>query len=388
MKRYQLITFLSIALLIYGLLNIYIFYKGWEIVSHITILKITYFIVFLLIALSFPAGRFLERISISFFSNFLMWFGSIYLAVLAYAILFFLFFDILQLVIRFIPPYSVFYYNNIKEIRTIIYLVILLTIIILVIIGLINAANPIVRKLSIKINKRSMQKSLKIALASDIHLGTIICKKRIEKIIEKINEINPDIILLAGDVVDEDLKPVINQNLGETLKKLKSRYGVYAITGNHEYIGGEEAAVKYLTEHNVRVLRDEMLCIDNSFYLVGREDISIKQFKKINRTPLEKILEKANKKLPIILMDHQPFKLIDSVKNEVDLQLSGHTHHGQLWPFNIITTKIFEISWGYKKINDSHFYVSCGVGTWGPPVRIGNKPEIVYLKVDFLENEI
>lgn len=342
----------------------------------------------MLIALSFPAGRFLERISISFFSNFLMWFGSIYLAVLAYAILFFLFFDILQLVIRFIPPYSVFYYNNIKEIRTIIYLVILLTIIILVIIGLINAANPIVRKLSIKINKRSMQKSLKIALASDIHLGTIICKKRIEKIIEKINEINPDIILLAGDVVDEDLKPVINQNLGETLKKLKSRYGVYAITGNHEYIGGEEAAVKYLTEHNVRVLRDEMLCIDNSFYLVGREDISIKQFKKINRTPLEKILEKANKKLPIILMDHQPFKLIDSVKNEVDLQLSGHTHHGQLWPFNIITTKIFEISWGYKKINDSHFYVSCGVGTWGPPVRIGNKPEIVYLKVDFLENEI
>jgi len=386
LKRYQLITFLSIALAIYGLLNIYIFYKGWEIVSHIPTLKITYFIVFLFTALSFPVGRFLERIRISFFSNFLTWFGSIYLAVFAYAILFFLFFDILQLAIRLIPLLSVFYYKNLNEIRTIIYLIILFTIMVLVIIGLINAASPIVRKLRIKINKRSPQKTLKIALASDIHLGTIICKKRIEKIIEKINEINPDIILLAGDVVDEDLKPVINQNLGETLKKLRSRYGIYAVTGNHEYIGGEEAAVKYLTEHNVRVLRDELLCIDNSFYLVGREDISIKQFKKIYRTSLEKILEKANTKLPIILMDHQPFNLSDAVKNKVDLQLSGHTHHGQLWPFNIITTKIFEISWGYKKINDSHFYVSCGVGTWGPPVRTGNKPEIVYLKVDFLEN--
>jgi len=91
----------------------------------------------------------------------------------------------------------------------------------------------------------------------------------------------------------------------------------------------------------------------------------------------------VDKDYPVILMDHQPFRLEEAVSNGADLQLSGHTHHGQLWPFNHITSAIFEVSWGYRQIGRTHVYVSSGVGTWGPPVRVGNRPEIVHLTLLF-----
>ena len=95
-------------------------------------------------------------------------------------------------------------------------------------------------------------------------------------------------------------------------------------------------------------------------------------------------MEGIDKSLPIILMDHQPVKLIEAERQEVDLQLSGHTHHGQLWPFNFITKKIYELSMGYRKKGNTHYYVSCGAGTWGPPIRTGNRPEIVKITLNFL----
>lgn len=86
---------------------------------------------------------------------------------------------------------------------------------------------------------------------------------------------------------------------------------------------------------------------------------------------------------PVILMDHQAFRLEEAESNGIDLQLSGHTHHGQLWPFNFITKKVYELSWGYKKKGKTHYYVSSGVGTWGPPIRTGNRPEIVNIRLRF-----
>jgi predicted MPP superfamily phosphohydrolase len=117
--------------------------------------------------------------------------------------------------------------------------------------------------------------------------------------------------------------------------------------------------------------------------IVGREDRSIGQFAGKKRKSLHELLENVNRTLPIILMDHQPFRLDEAEKEGVDIQLSGHTHHGQLWPFNFITRRIFEVSRGYKKKGNLHVYVSAGVGTWGPPVRTGNRPEIVQLLVMF-----
>jgi hypothetical protein len=202
-------------------------------------------------------------------------------------------------------------------------------------------------------------------------------------IVDKINQLEPDIILIPGDMIDEDIAPVLQTNVGDILMQLNAKYGVFASTGNHEYIGGVLKAKEYLAAHNISVLSDTAELIDDSFYIVGREDVTIKTFINQNRKPLKDILETADTSKPMILLDHQPLKLSQASGNGIDLQLSGHTHHGQLWPFNYITKAIFEISWGYGKKGDTHYYVSSGVGGWGPPIRTVNRPEIISIKLSF-----
>jgi predicted MPP superfamily phosphohydrolase len=202
-------------------------------------------------------------------------------------------------------------------------------------------------------------------------------------IVDKINQLEPDIILIPGDMIDEDIAPVLQTNVGDILMQLKSKYGVYASTGNHEYIGGVLKAKEYLAAHKINVLSDTAELIDDSFYIVGREDVTIKTFINQRRKSLKDILETVDTSKPMILLDHQPMKLSQASKNGIDLQLSGHTHHGQLWPFNYITKAIFEISWGYGNKGDTHYYVSSGVGGWGPPIRTVNRPEIISIKLSF-----
>jgi predicted MPP superfamily phosphohydrolase len=255
---------------------------------------------------------------------------------------------------------------------------------IVVLAGHINALMPRVKRIDIHIDKKAGDtKSLRIAAASDIHMGTLVGPRRTAKLVRMLNECQADVILLAGDIVDEDLAPVIRYDLGRSLLLLKAKLGVFAITGNHEYIGGAEAAVKYLEAHGIRMLRDTSIKINNTFYLAGRNDRDSRRFSNKERKGLIKVLEGVDLSLPVIMMDHQPFNLQQVADAGVDFQLSGHTHHGQLWPFNYITNAIYEVSWGYKLKGVSHFYVSSGYGGWGPPVRLGNRPEIMDIHITF-----
>jgi predicted MPP superfamily phosphohydrolase len=122
---------------------------------------------------------------------------------------------------------------------------------------------------------------------------------------------------------------------------------------------------------------------DDSFYVVGREDLTINQFTNLKRKELSEIVEGIDPSKPMILLDHQPAKLEQAEKNGIDLQLSGHTHNGQLWPFNFITRMVYELSWGYKQKGSTHYYVSSGVGGWGPPIRTVNRPEIISILLNF-----
>jgi predicted MPP superfamily phosphohydrolase len=153
------------------------------------------------------------------------------------------------------------------------------------------------------------------------------------------------------------------------------------VTGNHEYIGGVEQAVAYLREHGVTVLRDSCVTLPSGVIIAGREDRSSSSFAGKKRKDLSEILDGADTSKPVILMDHQPFHLEEAEHAGVDFQLSGHTHHGQLWPLNYITNAIYEISWGYLRKGATQYYVSCGAGTWGPPVRLGNRPEILHFRI-------
>jgi len=169
----------------------------------------------------------------------------------------------------------------------------------------------------------------------------------------------------------------------KNVTRFKSTFGVYTVMGNHEYIGGAEEAYAYLSNHGVTVLRDRVIKLENSLYLVGREDRSMQRFTGRPRKPLSELMAPVDKRSPVILMDHQPFHLEEGENNGADLQISGHTHHGQLWPNNTITNLVYELSWGYKKRGNTHVYVSSGYGSWGPPVRTGNRPEIVNIRLQF-----
>ncbi|HTR81918.1 MAG TPA: metallophosphoesterase [Bacteroidota bacterium] len=384
MKRRNFVIFFSIVLAVYALINYYIFIREWEAASHLASWRGIFIAGFLFLSLSYIVGRMLERVRLSWFTNLLVMLGSFWLAAMVYFLLFTFAIDILRLVNYFIPYFPAAMTVDPERTKEVTSFVVLTIVVLIVFGGYLNARTPRVKTLTLAIPKsgRSM-KSINIAVASDIHLGTIICKSRLQKIVAVMNALDPDLVLLPGDVVDEDLGPVIRNNLGETLRTIRSKFGVYAITGNHEYIGGVEPACTYLGDHGITMLRDNAAKVGDALYIVGREDLSIKGFSGKTRKPLPDIMADVDKSYPVILMDHQPFHLEEAEANGVDLQLSGHTHHGQLWPFNFITKKVYELSWGYKKKGRTHYYVSCGVGTWGPPVRTGNRPEIINIKLTF-----
>lgn len=373
------LLFFSIVLLIYFSVNFYIYNRGIQLIPANN-LKPWLKIGFWLLASSYILGRVIERFHISWFTDILTWSGSFWLAAMLYFFLLVLAIDILRLGNLAFGYFPASFYAEKFKAGLLIFSV--SAVFLTVLIGHINAINPRIRQLTIDLDKPANGLTqVRIALASDIHMGTVIGPRRMTKLVNHMQELKPDLILLAGDVVDEDLQPVIRHNLGEVLTKLRAPMGVYAITGNHEYIGGVAQAVKYLEEHNIIFLRDTAVKISDAFYLAGREDRSKNSTGR--RKEISEILNGHDSSLPIIMMDHQPFDLDKVEAAGVDVQFSGHTHHGQLWPLNYITQAIYEVSMGYKRKGSSHFYVSNGFGSWGPPVRIGNRPEIIDVTIRF-----
>jgi len=378
------IIFFSIVIVIYTLANLYVFKKGLLAISSFPVLKKYFIIIFWFFVIAYPAGRIFERLYLSYFSDLLIWVGSLWLAAMLYFFLISLLIDIFRLANNYWP----FFPESFATIRFkagLFWMSIILTST-LIGWGYINTLNPVVKSININIMKDGgNRKSLNAVLISDIHLGTIIGNNHLENIIDRINDIDPEIIFIAGDLIDEDIEPVLRQNTGYALKKLNAPLGIYAVTGNHEYIGGAKDAVNYLENYGITFVRDTVIKVDESFYILGREDLAKSRFSDDSRKPLDKLISMVDKKHPLFLIDHQPFYLDKAAQLGIDLQLSGHTHHGQLWPLNYITSAIYDISRGYGLVNGMHVYVTSGVGTWGPPVRIGSKSEIINIKINFKE---
>jgi predicted MPP superfamily phosphohydrolase len=249
----------------------------------------------------------------------------------------------------------------------------------------VNTLIPRVRSLEIDVIKPAVPlKQLKLVMVSDIHLGTIIQNGRLLQIVDMINELKPDVVMLPGDIVDEDVSPAMEKFMAKTFQNLQSRFGTFATTGNHEYFSGVTQAVKFMEKGNIRVLQDEAVKVADAFFIVGRKDRMAERMAG-GRLNLETIMQSVDPSLPVILLDHQPYQLEEAQENGIDLQLSGHTHHGQLFPFHLITRLVYELSWGYLEKGGTHYYVSCGIGTWGPPLRTNSIPEIVQITLRFKE---
>jgi len=384
MQNKAFMIFLMVFLSIHTLVNLYIGIRGYQALELFPKLR-TWFVIFMiLVFISYLSGRFLEKLWYGPIPISLHWIGAFWFVAMLYTTLMLLFVDFARILNLAIPFISKIPVATNQQLKFYTFLVIASTTALIMILGHVNAWHPKITELNIQIPKQAGNlKSLRIVAASDIHLGSIIGPRKTEKLVKTIQNLKPDIILFPGDVVDEDVKPVIEQNLGKCLQNLNSHYGVFSSTGNHEYIGGGEPSIEYLIENGIHVLRDTALLINDSFYLIGREDLHQKFNTGKPRKTLAQLMEGIDVAKPIIMLDHQPYNFNEVEEAGVDLQLSGHTHHGQLWPLSYITKKIFEVSWGYKQKGKSHFYVSSGFGTWGPPVRIGNRPEIVVINLNF-----
>jgi len=381
-----MIVFFTIFLSLYAAVNYYIFIHGWQALEGFHQLKIVYLIVFLIASLSFLAAKFMEKILSPLLYDVLLGIGSFWFAFMLYFFLAILLVDIFHLtslIFHFYPAYISQNYLFVKHI-TILAVIVIVSIIVTA--GYINTRVFFIKTLNLQLRKGSGNlNELNAVLISDVHLSPINNGAHLTKIVNKVNELHPDIIFIAGDLVDDNAKILEERNIGSALRDFKSKYGVYAITGNHEFINGIDGCVKYMKDYGLNLLRDSAVKIDNSFYVVGRDDRANRQFASGRRKSIPEILNGADTNLPVILMDHTPFGLDEAMNSNVDLQLSGHTHNGQMFPLNLITKMIYEKSWGYLKKGNTQYYVSCGVGTWGPPVKIGSPSEIVNLKIKFVQ---
>jgi len=238
---------------------------------------------------------------------------------------------------------------------------------------------------AVQIEKETSLKKLKVILIADTHLGYQNDEKWLAKIVDKINTLEPDIVVIAGDVFNDNFGALSNSDDAVlSLQHIKSTYGVYACWGNHD--GGKtlDEMFRFLERGNVKMLQDEYFVVEDKFIIVGRKDSSPIGNQGEPRKEISHVLEGINEKLPIIVLDHNPAN-IKEYGNEIDLILSGHTHRGQMFPANFITNLIYTVDYGHyqKDTASPHVIVTSGVGVWGPPLRIATNNEIVSILAEF-----
>ncbi len=247
-----------------------------------------------------------------------------------------------------------------------------------VIAGVINMNTIRVSKYQVEIPRRhSGAKHLRVAFVSDFHIQQNTSLSYVEQFVQKVNALKPDILLYGGDMVEGDKENETSKAIESAIRNIYAKYGSYGVTGNHEFYGGNEQGI-FFQNAGINLLCDSVVKIDNSFYLAGRYDEHFGQRKAVNE-----ILGGDSNDLPIILLDHRPTELQEVSLTKADIQFSGHTHNGQMFPINLITRSVYELSWGYKKIRNTHFFVTSGLRLWGPPVRTSGKSEIMLVDINF-----
>lgn len=307
--------------------------------------------------------------------------SSYWMGIFVYLILYFVIADIVLLILKII---NVVPKPIPQSVHFILGLVVILATTVTVSYGIYNANRIKQVSYDIKLEEKIMASELNIVLISDIHIGALKSEKRLEKIVRSINDLEPDIVCISGDIFDNDYYAIHKPEESiKLLKSVKTKYGVYACLGNHDSGKTINQLLDFLDRSNIKVLNDEYVVIDKQFILVGRLDASpIGGYGDMRRKKFEEVMTGIDYTLPIIVMDHNPAN-IEEYGDKVDLILSGHTHRGQIFPGSMFTNAMFIVDYGYyrKDNNSPHVVVTSGAGTWGMPMRVGTNCEIVSIKL-------
>ncbi len=375
--------FSSLFLLVYAIMIIYIGRRGWVTIGRRIsgVSRAGFVLILACFALAYP---FLEMGSdiIPGLSSILAsasgWYAML---TVVYFFLLLLVVDVLRLLCQRTGLISETLKNSIKT-PIIIAVCISLSVGAILAYGTWRAGNPVITRYNLTIEKQAAGlKQLKMALVSDIHFGENIDIAGVRKMVEITQSFEPDVILLAGDIIEGVPSAVEAERLQAAFKKMSAPYGVYAVAGNHDRWLRNTEGVNFFREAGIQVLKEELVKINESFYIIGRDDL--RNYREPGRKPIEAYVRETDPSLPIILLDHQPLELEQARNAGVDLQLAGHTHKGQVFPASLITAGIYELDWGLLQKDSYHLVVSSGYGTWGPPLRIGTRPEVVEITLNF-----
>ena len=219
----------------------------------------------------------------------------------------------------------------------------------------------------------------KVVMASDLHLGYHNPRRELARWVDLFNAEQPDLILIAGDIIDNSVRPLIEEYMAAEFRRLNAP--VYACLGNHEFFGGRAQARQFYDDAGIHLLTDTSAVFGN-LIIIGRDDRTNPR-----RKPLDKLSPSLQEKEPggesfyTILLDHQPYHLEETERLGIDFQLSGHTHRGQVWPISWLTDRMYECAWGPHQRGNTRYYVSSGLGIWGGKFRIGTQSEYVVAEI-------
>jgi len=371
--------FHTIITLAYVIPNIYVFIR----IKQLFINRgygLYYALIFILLVLFYPASNYISERVGGFTARIVDSVADYILPFWLYLFLFTLLFDIFLLINRMVNiiPADKLRSTSFKFKGLSLILVLASAV---VIGGIINFNTIRTSEYKIDIPARSSRiEHLKIAFVADFHLEKGTNLHFVERFARKVEMINPDLMIFGGDIVEGDRADENLVPFERILATIKARFGVFAVLGNHEHYAGQDNG-NFFDRSGMTVLSDTVVFPGNLFNLAGRNDSHIR-----TRKTIEDLLISINDSLPVILIDHRPTEIEEVSKTQIDVQLSGHTHNGQLFPINLITRKIYILTWGYKKIQNTHFFVTSGIRLWGPPVRTTAKSEIMVIDISFLKD--
>lgn len=385
----------------YILVNVYV--VRWMIrwmgaCSHIfqsAVFRAVFIIFYILIASSLLTGFLINKPE--FLHRILKNTGNYFLGTFLYIILVIVVVDLVRLILKYV------FHARFLEFRSTFVItgfVCMALIILISVYGILHVGTIKVTPYEVTVNKKVKDMdSLKIVLLADTHFGYSINCRHAQKMVEKINAQDPDIVCIAGDIFDNDYDAISDpEGVCNALKSIKSRYGVYACWGNHDLdepilagftFGGKKKdqadprMEQLLRDANIHLLTDEAELIDEKFYVVGRNDSSRTHKLGGQRLSPAQLTKDLDLDKPVIFIDHQPKQLQETADAGADLDLCGHTHDGQIFPGNLFIHLFWENSFGYLKKDKMHNIVTSGVGVWGPDMRVGTNCEICPITVHF-----
>ena len=218
-----------------------------------------------------------------------------------------------------------------------------------------------------KIGGSRVKKPLRIAFLTDLHENAY--GKGNRKLSEAIRKTEPDLVLIGGDIIDRSVRPIVEGNYAEEFRRIQAP--VYTVLGNHEFFSNVAQAERFFKEAGIQLLKDSVAHF-KGVDVIGRNDRTARR-----RATVEELA--AGQTGFTILLDHQPYHLEEAEQAGIDFQFSGHTHRGQVWPISWITDAVYEKSWGHHQRGNTRYYISSGLGIWGPKIRVGTRSEYLVL---------